>query len=642
MMITNKVIITNKVLCHSIAILMGIGCSIVCSESPYYRVLDVQTQTPRRVSTKSVQLSRYPTPLAVALTNNRGQLRSVDIDGKVVQSSTDSDQDRQVIYQLEREPACAALSPNGRIVASADWSGNLSVVDLDSRLVRFQVDGSSPVASLRFDDKSEQLACTSTDGSVRWWNCETGELLGQTQCQRGTVQSIVFSPDGHTIAVAALSDTIHLIPTRDGNENAPTIQPLTISGCRVSEMAFTPESDRLVVASADGAIRIVDLYSDQPHQTLPSHPFATWTIRFSNQGNQMVTASQDGSLRIWEMGSWELTQTVKAHEESVIDAVLDSSVGLIAAGMDGRLICWPVDAQSRSANGVVEGRSDAVWITTFSPDGSRMFVGGANHRFELWDVAKMTIDMDGSGPKTTRCASFSHDGRIVAVGGDDKVVRICDSHTGETVKLLGRHPGAVSEVLFVEGDERLISVCDAGWTKSWDLKTGREVTSTKQHRRQIYCAQFSPDRSFFATGGGFWLGSDPGEIVLWDTQSMAVKSKLNGHRLSVWSIALFPDGDRLAATDSTGVVKIWNLTDDSESQTLSHSTWVRALAIAPNGKTLYVARGDGSIRLWDTETWKQRASFDGHSKFCFALQFAPDGQTLVSSSDDGTIRFWNE
>jgi WD40 repeat protein len=68
--------------------------------------------------------------------------------------------------------------------------------------------------------------------------------------------------------------------------------------------------------------------------------------------------------------------------------------------------------------------------------------------------------------------------------------------------------------------------------------------------------------------------------------------------------------------------------------------WIRGLAMSPDGSTLAVGRGDGSIRLWDTAKWTEKASLDGHGSFTFAIEFAPDGQTLVSSGNDGTVRFW--
>jgi WD40 repeat protein len=109
----------------------------------------------------------------------------------------------------------------------------------------------------------------------------------------------------------------------------------------------------------------------------------------------------------------------------------------------------------------------------------------------------------------------------------------------------------------------------------------------------------------------------------------------------VWAIVFTPDGKRFLSSDSSGAVKVWNFETFAEERTLQHSTWVRPLALSPEGTTLAVGRGDGSVRLWDTATWTERASCDGQKSFTFWLEYAPDGQTLASGGSDGTVQFWH-
>jgi WD40 repeat protein len=67
---------------------------------------------------------------------------------------------------------------------------------------------------------------------------------------------------------------------------------------------------------------------------------------------------------------------------------------------------------------------------------------------------------------------------------------------------------------------------------------------------------------------------------------------------------------------------------------------VYALAFSPNGKTLAVAYGDGTVRLWETATAKRRATLRGHTAKVFAVAFSPDGTLLASGSADQTVRLW--
>ena len=48
-----------------------------------------------------------------------------------------------------------------------------------------------------------------------------------------------------------------------------------------------------------------------------------------------------------------------------------------------------------------------------------------------------------------------------------------------------------------------------------------------------------------------------------------------------------------------------------------------------------------TIRLWDLNTGKNKATLTGHSSAIETLAISPDGLTLVSGSYDGTIQFWD-
>jgi WD40 repeat protein len=56
---------------------------------------------------------------------------------------------------------------------------------------------------------------------------------------------------------------------------------------------------------------------------------------------------------------------------------------------------------------------------------------------------------------------------------------------------------------------------------------------------------------------------------------------------------------------------------------------------------------DLTIRLWETDGWRQRAALAGHTHWINALRFSPDGKTLASSTGDrwpnvpGELKLWD-
>ena len=62
--------------------------------------------------------------------------------------------------------------------------------------------------------------------------------------------------------------------------------------------------------------------------------------------------------------------------------------------------------------------------------------------------------------------------------------------------------------------------------------------------------------------------------------------------------------------------------------------------LSPDGKRIAAGYEDGTIRLWDTNTFEQIYELQGHEAAVTSLAFSPDDRILASTSEDGTLRFW--
>ena len=85
---------------------------------------------------------------------------------------------------------------------------------------------------------------------------------------------------------------------------------------------------------------------------------------------------------------------------------------------------------------------------------------------------------------------------------------------------------------------------------------------------------------------------------------------------------------------------LWRLAHH-RNQTLHHPHPVRAVAAAPDGKTVATAgAGSGEVWVWDAATGAVRLRLDAGGPV-LAVAYAPDGSAVAAAGEDGTVRTWD-
>jgi WD40 repeat protein len=119
---------------------------------------------------------------------------------------------------------------------------------------------------------------------------------------------------------------------------------------------------------------------------------------------------------------------------------------------------------------------------------------------------------------------------------------------------------------------------------------------------------------------------------------------------SILAIAYSPDGQILAASDSTGEIRIWGVNQHQIAHKeigqclftcTGHTNWVRAIAFSPDGRYLASSSDDLTISLWDLHAEGAQIRTFGAGIHSFGLSFSPDGRYLASASADAQIYYWD-
>jgi eukaryotic-like serine/threonine-protein kinase len=335
-------------------------------------------------------------------------------------------------------------------------------------------------------------------------------------------------------------------------------------------------------------------------QTLAGHARELRSAAFSPDGKRIVTGGFDQTAKVWDAETGEELLTLKGHT------------------------CWVTSA-------------------AFSPDGKRIVTGAGRWSVpglsqlceaKVWDAetGQEVLALRGHAAPVLGVA-FSPDGRRIATGDRDGMVRVWNAETGQEVLAL-KSDGEVNGVAFSPDGQRIVT--SGGTARVWTAETGRQVLVLKGHKGGVYGIAFSPDGQRIVTGGA------DNTTIVWEAATGQQLFTLKGHDHWVWSVAFSPDGQRIATGSFDQTIKVWDAATGQELRVLKgHAGYVRGVAFSPDGQRILSASDDRTAKVWDAENGQEVPTLDGNRVFADCIAFSPDGQRIVTGGGDPIARVWD-
>ncbi|MFE2988625.1 trypsin-like peptidase domain-containing protein [Streptomyces sp. NPDC059262] len=564
-----------------------------------------------------------------------------------------------------------AFSPGGKTLATGDHNGTVRLWEAATRKQqKILKSGDGMVGDLAFSSDGKTLATAGGsrlatgegNGTVRLWDVATGKQRSTfndlaSPAYAGPVYSLAFSPDGKTLATGLRDGTVRRWNLANGKQ-LDTLGDVPGNDVAISDLvpvfsvAFSPDGKTLVTGQRDGTVRRWNLANGKGGNIHGSDDNEVHATAFNPDGTILATGAIDGTVRLWSLATGQERGTFNSHSGPVQAMAFSPDGKTLAAGDgNGTARLWDWIAATDNQQDVLRG-DHSVTSVAFSRDGRTLATANIGvsrpprlGTMRVWDAAtsKQRFDLN---QVNVDAMAFPPGGRTLVTaisegsGEGSGAVRLLDLATGRQRYIRSNEYAGQDDAVDVSPDGKTLAIVtgDGGTLQLRNLVTGKKRTLFRGDDSPGYrepLVVFSPDGRTVAAG------ESSGTVRLWDVATGKKHGTLNGQGSSVYDVRFSPDGQTVATGEDSGTVRLWDVATGKKHGTLNgQGSSVYDVRFSPDGQTVATGEDSGTVRLWDVATRRERGTLNGHGGAVSAMAFSPDGKTLATGEDSGTVRLW--
>ena len=357
------------------------------------------------------------------------------------------------------------FSPDSKKVIMGNENKRAKLWDIKTgKLEQTFLGHTSYVTSVAVSPDGKQVLTGAWDGEIRVWNMGRDraekKIIGHTEW----VKDMAFSPDRKKILTGSNDSTARIWDIETGLEEKRFVESIGIIA-----VAYSPDGKKILTSSR-GTPKLWDIETGTWEKTFRGHGNTVFSLGFSPDSKKVFTGSFDRIVRIWDRASGSLERTFDGHNETILNFSFSADgKKLLASDYDHQSILWNIetgkeenklagtaqavalvlfgDMNKKSRNDYLNnvgkiwqnetaklqntGVAIALPKTAFSSDKKKMIMGSSGTVSQLWHIESLGETQFFIEPDEVYAVAISPDGKKIATGGKDKIVRLWDVQTDE-------------------------------------------------------------------------------------------------------------------------------------------------------------------------------------------------------------------
>ncbi len=395
----------------------------------------------------------------------------------------------------------------------------------------------------------------------------------------------------------------------------------------INAVTFSPDGKTIATASDDRTVRIWSLEMDQP-KVFEGHTDEVWATAYSPDGKRLASGGKDKTVRIWDIAKGT-SSVLEGHLQWITHVTFSADGNWLASqGLGDGIFLWNVNTKEGTrvaTNPGIEMSRGPV----FSEDG-RILVFVETGKLVVWDVTTGRRDLWPG--QTSFCSSIaiSPDGRMIATGGVNGLVRLW-STTGGLSRTLRVHTDEVTALVFSRDGMTLMSGSKDRSVRSMDVISGA-VKIWGLYGGEVKTMTLSPDGKQLAVGG------KDRNVIVWNVAD-GQRTTLGGFQdwLAFHGVTFSPDGRYLAAAGFDQTMRVWRMGDRVDRVVSEGAEELTSAMYMPDGKRIITTGVLGNVSLLSVEAGAPKI-LTKHEGHVLDVRVFPDGNRIATTGDDGTVR----
>ena len=494
----------------------------------------------------------------------------------------------------------------------------------------------SAVRSVAVSDDGQVIASGSDDGTVHVWDGRQGREFRVLPRLPAGIRGVALSRDGSRLLTASRQGMVSVwdVSTEERVQSIPWDEMHEVA------IALDASGDRRFLGTADGSIRVWNSGSEEAERVIPGDGHGVRALASTADGESLLVATA-GGVRVYAVESVSLPAVLNGFTG------LPTCVGLSADGRyavagcdDGTAVVWD-RSKPGAAYALTSGLEHAQSVLAADATGEILASAGLGERLvRIWSVStgELLHELHGHESAITSLA-MSDDGSVLASGGMAAMgaqVRLWNANTGESLEVLSGHRLTISSVALDATGKTLVSGSYDGTVRTWidgelvdrldapeDSAVSGVKLSSDGSRVAVSCTNgtvfvrdvgeeivvLQPSQGLaggtldMSGDGRFvaWASKQEDLMIVWDLETGEETRWAGEGRLGLAVFAMLPDGSRMvSATRGEGSLRLRSRTAPETLTRLPHpSGTIRAAVFSGDGRRLFTAGSDTSLRVWE-------------------------------------------